>query len=277
MNRVTPLIMQPTAPPCGETDTEMQHELELTILMPCLNESKTLGACIAQAHAACQKASSLIYTERVPNTRFSQTEQRELNYEVLVADNGSSDGSQEIALNNGARLVDVAQRGYGAALMGGIAAARGKYIAMADCDCSYDFGDVPKFLAKLKEGYDLVVGNRFDGGIVRGAMPWHHQYIGNPVLSGLGRLLYNTEIQDWHCGLRAFDRKRIHELNLKCTGMEFASEMIIAASRMQLKVCQLPTKLHPDERGRPPHLRSFRDGLRHLRILLRHRLPVVPG
>jgi glycosyltransferase involved in cell wall biosynthesis len=166
-------------------------------------------------------------------------------------------------------VVHVEKKGYGAALLGGIAAARGKYVVMGDSDCSYDFGEVPRFLGKLEEGYDLVMGNRFAGGILPGAMPWHHRYIGNPILSGLGRLLYRTPCRDWHCGLRAFDREKIQALNLKAPGMEFASEMVIRASQGKLRMGEIPIQLHPDGRIGPPHLRSFRDGVRHLWLILR--------
>jgi glycosyltransferase involved in cell wall biosynthesis len=165
-------------------------------------------------------------------------------------------------------VVHVERKGYGAALLGGISAARGKYVVMGDSDCSYDFGEVPRFLGKLEEGYDLVMGNRFAGGILPGAMPWHHRYIGNPILSGLGRLLYRTPCRDWHCGLRSFDREKIQALNLKAPGMEFASEMVIRASQGKLRLGEIPIHLHPDGRLGPPHLRSIRDGIRHLRLLL---------
>jgi len=157
--------------------------------------------------------------------------------------------------------------------MGGIAAARGKYVVMGDSDCSYDFGEVPRFLDKLEEGYDLVMGNRFAGGIMPGAMPWHHRYIGNPVLSGIGRLLYRTPCKDWHCGLRAFDREKIQDLQLSSTGMEFASEMIVRASQRKLKTTEVSTTLRPDGRDRSPHLRSLRDGWRHLATMLGSNLP----
>ncbi|GIW97438.1 MAG: hypothetical protein KatS3mg111_0771 [Pirellulaceae bacterium] len=175
-------------------------------------------------------------------------------YEILIADNGSTDDSVAVAEAAGARVVQVEEKGYGAALRGGIAAARGKYVVMADSDCSYNFGDIPRFLAKLEEGFDLVVGNRFAGGIEPGAMPWHHRWIGNPVLSGLGRLLYRTPIRDWHCGLRAFDRQKVLGLGLQCSGMEFASEMILRASQARLAMAELPTPLRPDGRDRRPHL-----------------------
>jgi glycosyltransferase involved in cell wall biosynthesis len=191
-----------------------------------------------------------------------------LGYEIVIADNGSSDGSLGIALAHGARVVSVEQRGYGAALLGGIAAARGKYIVMGDSDCSYDFGEVPRFIAKLEEGFDLVVGNRFAGGIMPGAMPWHHRYIGNPVLSGIGRLLYRTPCRDWHCGLRAFDRNSIKRLNLRCLGMELASEMVLQARLCGMRTTEIPIILYQDLRQRPPHLRSIRDGLRHLTLII---------
>lgn len=252
----------------------------VTALMPCLNEARTLSACIRQAHAGCRTAlSQRVCSPRPASGRgvggdgqlsqyYARGAAPDPTYEILIADNGSTDGSPKIAVANGARVVHVKQKGYGAALLGGIAAARGKYIVMGDSDCSYDFGEVPKFLHKLEEGYDLVMGNRFAGGIMPGAMPWHHRYIGNPVLSGIGRLLYRIPIHDWHCGLRAFDRERISELNLECTGMEFASEMVIRASRALLRIAETATTLSPDGRGRPPHLRSMRDGLRHLACIV---------
>jgi len=223
-------------------------DLELTILMPCLNEAETLAICVRQAIAA-------IETSGVTG-------------EVLVADNGSTDGSQEIARAEGARVVDVAIRGYGAALIGGIEAARGKYVMMADADASYHFEHLPRFLPKLDEGYDLVMGNRFAGSIERGAMPPLHKYLGNPVLSAAGRILFSIPVRDFHCGLRAFRRDAILALDLRTTGMEFASEMVVKSSLAGLRMTEVPTTLSPDGRSRPPHLRSWRDGWRHLRFLL---------
>jgi glycosyltransferase involved in cell wall biosynthesis len=222
--------------------------IELTILMPCLNEAETLGVCIEKAQGFLERSG--------------------IKGEVLVADNGSTDGSRQIAQEAGARLVDVPQKGYGAALAGGIAAARGRYVIMGDADDSYDFANLDAFVGKLREGNALVMGNRFIGGIAPGAMPWHHRYIGNPVLSFVGRMFFGTRASDFHCGLRGFDRQAILDLNLRTTGMEFASEMLVKATLSGLKVAEVPTTLKPDGRGRPPHLRSFRDGWRHLRFLL---------
>jgi hypothetical protein len=223
-------------------------DLDLTILMPCLNEAETLAICIRQAAQAIRDAN--------------------LAGEVLVADNGSTDGSQAIALVEGARVVNVPTRGYGAALIAGIEAARGKYVMMADADASYHFEHLPRFLPKLDEGYDLVMGNRFAGVIEPGAMPPLHRYLGNPVLSAAGRIFFHIPVGDFHCGLRAFRRDRILALNLRTTGMEFASEMVVKASLAGLRITQVPTTLSPDGRSRPPHLRSWRDGWRHLRFLL---------
>jgi glycosyltransferase involved in cell wall biosynthesis len=223
-------------------------DLELTILMPCLNEAETLAICIAKAKGFLNRTG--------------------IAGEVLIADNGSTDGSQDIARGAGARVVAIAQKGYGAALMGGIEAARGKYVIMGDADDSYDFVNLDGFVAKLREGNALVMGNRFKGGIEPGAMPWHHKYIGNPVLSFLGKLFFRTRASDFHCGLRGFDRQRIIDLSLRTTGMEFASEMLVKATLNGLPIAEVPTTLKPDGRSRAPHLRSFRDGWRHLRFLL---------
>lgn len=221
---------------------------ELTILMPCLNEAATVGRCVAKARGFLQRAG--------------------ITGEVLVADNGSDDGSREAAEKAGARVVEVADRGYGAALAGGIAAARGRYVVMGDADDSYDFSRLEGFVEKLREGYPLVVGNRFTGGIRRGAMPWLHRYLGNPLLSFVGRLLFGARVGDFHCGLRAFDRDAVQSLDLRTRGMEFASELVVKAALAGWRIAEVPTTLHPDGRGRPSHLRRWRDGWRHLRLLL---------
>ena len=226
----------------------MAEQVELTILMPCLNEAETLATCIAKAQAFLARNAIL--------------------GEVLVADNGSTDGSRAIATAAGALVVPVAQRGYGAALAGGIAAARGRFVIMGDADDSYDFSRLDAFVAQLRDGAELVMGNRFAGGIAPGAMPWHHRYLGNPVLSALGRRFFHTPIGDFHCGLRGFSRDAIVGLNLRTTGMEFASEMVVKATLAQLDIREVPVTLSRDGRSRPPHLRSFRDGWRHLRFLL---------
>jgi glycosyltransferase involved in cell wall biosynthesis len=222
--------------------------VELTILMPCLNEAKTVGACVKEATAYLAQAG--------------------IEGEVLVADNGSSDGSTELAAAAGARVIHVLERGYGAALMGGIAEARGRYVVMGDADASYDFFHLGPFLAQLRAGADLVMGNRFMGGIAPGAMPALHRYLGNPVLSFVGRLFFRVPIHDFHCGLRGFSRQAILGLGLVTPGMEFASEMVAKAALSKLRVEEVPTTLRPDGRGRPPHLRTWRDGWRHLRFLL---------
>jgi glycosyltransferase involved in cell wall biosynthesis len=222
--------------------------LELSIIMPCLNEAETLATCISKARD---------YLER-----------HKIAGEVLIADNGSSDGSQEIATNSGARVVPIPERGYGSALRGGIAAAKGQYIIMGDADDSYDFTNLSPFLEKLRQGYDLVMGNRFQGGIKPGAMPVLHKYLGNPVLTWLGRLFFGSPCGDFHCGLRGFSKRAIEQLNLRTTGMEFASEMVVKASLYGLKITEVPTTLSPDGRSRPPHLKTWRDGWRHLRFLL---------
>ena len=251
-----------------------KKQVLVSVVMPCLNEARTVEACIKQARAGCEVLKSVKTSgERIlSQSRESIASGFESAYEIIIADNGSSDGSQEIAKRAGAKVVSISQRGYGAALLGGIAAARGKYIVMGDADCSYDFGEVPRFIAKLEEGFDLVMGNRFAGEIKPGAMPWHHRYIGNPVLSSIGRSLYRTPCRDWHCGLRAFDREKFLALGLVCSGMEFASEMVILASQGNLRISEIPIKLYPDGRERPPHLRSVRDGLRHLKLMLTFRV-----
>lgn len=234
----------------------MNTNVLVSIVMPCLNESRTLAACIQRAHAGGAAAVAAVGAS-------------DWSYEVIVADNGSEDGSQAIAAQHGAIVVPVVERGYGAALHGGIAAAQGRYVVMGDSDCSYDFGDTPRFVQTLMQGHDLVMGNRFAGKIMPGAMPWLHRYVGNPLLSGVGRLLYRTACRDWHCGLRGFDRQRIGDLNLTSPGMEFASEMVIAAAQARYRITEIPIVLSPDDRGRPPHLRSFQDGWRHLVLMFK--------
>lgn len=224
--------------------------MELTILMPCLNESRTLKTCI-------DKAMKFLNDNNIDG-------------EVLIADNGSTDGSQDIAKNAGARVVDIPEKGYGAALIGGCNAAFGKYVIMGDSDDSYDFLNLMPFVEKLREGYELVMGNRFKGGIEKGAMPPLHKYLGNPVLSFIGRVLYRSNIKDFHCGLRGYNRESIMKLNLHTTGMEYASEMVVQATLHKLKICEVPTTLKKDGRDRPPHLRSWSDGWRHLTFLLMH-------
>ena len=221
---------------------------ELSVVMPCLNEEKTLGICIEKA-LGCFRASGIVG-------------------EVIIADNGSTDRSCEIATELGARVVHVANKGYGSALQGGIAAAAGTYVIMGDADDSYDFSALDDFVASLREGTDLVMGNRFRGGIEPGAMPPLHRYLGNPVLSFIGRLFFPATTGDFHCGLRGFNRERILSLGLSCSGMEFASEMVVKASLAGFSIDEVPTKLHRDGRDRPPHLNSWRDGWRHLRFLL---------
>ncbi len=234
------------------------NDLLVSVVMPCLNEARTLGTCIEQAQEGCENAVNALHGAESFGKRF----------EIVVADNGSQDESREIATKAGATVVSVMERGYGSALLGGIASARGKFVVMGDADSSYDFREIPRFVGRLLEGNELVMGNRFAGGIEPGAMPWLHRYIGNPFLSGFGRLLYPTPCRDWHCGMRGFDRQRILDLHLSCTGMEFASEMVICASRAQIRIVEIPVKLRPDGRDRPPHLRSFRDGWRHLKLML---------
>ncbi len=221
--------------------------LELSIVMPCLNEAETLSICIQKAQQSLLK--------------------HDVKGEILVADNGSTDGSQEIARKMGARLIEVQDRGYGSALRGGVAAARGEYIIMGDADDSYNFSELSPFIQKLREGYDLVMGNRFEGTIKPGAMPALHKYVGNPVLTGIGRLLFSSQTGDFHCGLRAFRKDALEKLNLRTTGMEFASEMVVKATLHRMRVAEVPITLYPDGRSRPPHLRSWHDGWRHLRFM----------
>jgi glycosyltransferase involved in cell wall biosynthesis len=223
-------------------------QMEVTVVMPCLNEAETLGACVESAR--------------------KMLAENGLTGEVVVADNGSTDGSVEIATRLGARVVPVAEKGYGSALMGGINAAEGRYIIMADADCSYDFGEAPLLLEKLRAGFDLVMGNRFLGEIKPQAMPKLHQYLGNPVLTAIGRLLFKAPCSDFHCGLRGFTREAFRRMDLHTTGMEMASEMVVKATLFGMRIGEVPVTLSPDGRSRPPHLRSWRDGWRHLRFLL---------
>jgi glycosyltransferase involved in cell wall biosynthesis len=225
-----------------------QKDIELTILMPCLNEALTVGTCIDKA--------------------FRFLARTGIGGEVLIADNGSTDGSQAIAASFGARVVSIPQKGYGAALNGGIEAARGRFIIMGDADDSYDFLTLDPFVAELRAGADLVMGNRFRGGIEAGAMPPLHRYLGNPVLTGIGRLFFHKRIGDFHCGLRAFRRDSIRSIGLASSGMEFASEMVAKAALHKLRISEVPARLSKDGRDRPPHLRSWRDGWRHLRFML---------
>jgi hypothetical protein len=218
-------------------------ECELSILMPCLNESETVDTCI-------EKARTFLESSQIEG-------------EVIVSDNGSTDGSQSIATDCGARVVNISQRGYGNALIGGIRAARGRYVIKGDSDDSYDFLGLDLFMVKLREGYKLVMGNRFKGGIKPGAMPALHRYLGNPVLSGLGRLLFRSPVGDFHCGLRGFDKTAIERLELRSAGMEFASEMVVKATLAGLKITEVPTTLSPDGRSSPPHLQTWQDGWRH--------------
>ena len=216
--------------------------------MPCLNEAETLAACIEKAHLAIKRGA--------------------LAAEIIVADNGSTDGSQVIAKELGARVVTVDRKGYGSALIGGINAARGRFVIMGDADDSYDFTAIAPMLEKLRAGSDLVVGNRFAGGIEPGAMPWSHRWVGNPVLSLISRLFFHTPVGDSHCGLRGFRKDAYERMKLRATGMEFASEMVIKASLKGMRIAEVPVKLRPDGRSRPPHLRTWRDGWRHLRFML---------
>src|SRR5690348_4444608 len=234
---------------------------EVSVVLPCLNESETIATCVGKAVAALRRAG--------------------LRGEILVADNGSVDGSREIAEAAGARVINVTSRGYGSALLAGISAAKGRFVVMADSDDSYDLTQIDAYVEKLREGYDVVMGNRFRGGIAPGAMPFLHRYLGNPVLSWLGRALIGLKgIKDFHCGIRGFNRDRIRELDLCMPGMEFASELVVRAKLSGYDMVEVPTTLQPDGRSRPPHLRTWRDGWRHLRFLLvfaPRRLLIWPG
>jgi len=224
------------------------HQLDISVVIPCLNEAQSLAICIQKAMAAFRTMG--------------------LTGEVVIADNGSTDGSVEIAESQGARVVHAAEKGYGNALRHGIEAAHGEFIIMGDADDSYDFSDTPRFVSELKSGYDLVIGNRFRGEIKAGAMPWHHRHIGTPVMSTILNLFFRAGVGDVNCGMRGFRKEFFMTLGLRTTGMEFASEFAIKAARANAKVTEIPITLWPDKRGRPPHLRSFRDGWRHLRFML---------
>jgi len=234
--------------------------LDVSVVIPCLNEVKSLAFCIDKAVAAFRKAG--------------------LRGEVVVADNGSTDGSIELAEAHGARVIGVAERGYGAALKAGIAASQGTFIVMGDADDSYDFGEVPQFVKKLRQGYDLVMGNRFGGGIKPGAMPPLHKYFGNPGLTWLLNLLFRAGVSDSYCGMRGFTRQLSDRLDVRSSGMEFALEFVIKATQIGARISEIPIVLWPDKRGRPPHLRSFRDGWRSLRFMLMYApnwLYLLPG
>ena len=222
--------------------------IEVSVVMPCLNEAETLETCIVKAQRALQEA--------------------HIAGEIVIADNGSTDGSVEIAQQLGARLVNVRTKGYGSALMGGIAAASGKYIVMGDADDSYDFSHIPRFVEQLRQGADVVIGNRFRGGIQKDAMPPLHRYFGNPALTKLGRLFFHSPVRDFYCGLRGFRKDAYQRMALRTTGMEFATEMVVKATLLELRISEVPTTLSPDGRTRPSHLRTWRDGWRHLRFLL---------
>lgn len=235
--------VQPAVVPIGK-----RGEIELSVVIPCLNEAETLATCIGKAQRAIEEAG--------------------IAGEVVVADNGSTDGSIEIAEQLGARVVRVKDRGYGNALMGGIAAAQGEYIVMGDGDDSYDFGHIARFLEPLRDGADLVMGNRFQGGIQKTAMPPLHRYFGNPALTRLGRLFFRSPVGDFYCGLRGFRKDAYRRMGLRTTGMEFATEMVVKATLLKLRIAEVPTTLSPDGRSRPPHLRTWRDGWRTLRFFL---------
>ena len=226
----------------------VREQIELSVVMPCLNEKLTVGTCARKALATLRRTG--------------------IRGEVIVADNGSTDGSPALAEASGARVVNVKAKGYGSALIGGITAARGEYVLMADADDSYDFGHIPRFIEQLRAGSDLVMGNRFRGGIADHAMPPLHRYLGNPVLTGIGKLFFHSACGDFHCGIRGFRKDSFMRMDIRSTGMEFASEMVVKASLLHMKVSEVPTTLQPDGRDRAPHLRTWRDGWRHLRFML---------
>jgi len=227
---------------------EPTEDIELSVVLPCLNEAETVGPCVRLAVATLRSLG--------------------VRGEVVVVDNGSTDDSAAIATREGARVVQESQPGYGSALMRGIEEARGRYVIMADADQSYDLGDLERFLVELRKGFDLVMGSRLRGRIEPGAMPWLHRWIGNPLLSGLLNFLFRPGISDAHCGMRGFSKEGYRRMQLQTTGMEFAAEMVIKAALGGLRITEIPITLHPDGRSRPPHLRSFRDGWRHLRFML---------
>src|SRR5258708_6958052 len=241
--------------------SEMPRDvIEVSVVIPCLSEARSIGACSEKGLQAIRQA--------------------EIRGEVLVSDNGSTDDSVEVARQHGARVVIAQEKGYGNALRKGIAEARGTFLIMGDADDSYDFSEAPRFVAKWREGFDVVMGNRFAGEIKPGAMPWHHKYIGNPVLTRMLNLLFHAGIGDSHCGMRGFSRAVYDRMDLRSTGMEFASEFVIKAAQSGARMTEIPITLWPDRRGRPPHLRSFRDGWRHLRFMLLYApnwLFLVPG
>jgi len=234
--------------PSRRSQTARPMSVEVSIVMPCLNEAETLARCIGHAQSAVEKGGC--------------------SAEIIVADNGSTDGSQRIARELGVRVVDVSRKGYGSALIGGIDAAQGRFVVMGDADDSYDFEAIGPLIDKLREGYDLVVGNRFLGGIQPGAMPWSHRWVGNPALTLMSRLFFHAPVGDTHCGLRAFRKDAYEKMRLRSTGMEFASEMVIKAALKGMRITEVAVVLRPDGRSRPPHLRTWRDGWRHLRFML---------
>jgi glycosyltransferase involved in cell wall biosynthesis len=252
------LLIQQSHP--WQSVTIGNDSLEVSVVMPCLDEAETVETCIRKAQCAIQR--------------------HNLSAEVIVADNGSTDGSQNIADRCGARVVTVLEKGYGSALKGGINASRGRFVIMGDADDSYDFSDLYPFVEKLREGYDLVMGTRLKGRIMPGAMPWLNRWLGNPVLTGIGRLFFACPVSDFHCGLRAFSKEAYHRMNLVTTGMEFASEMVVKASFLALRITEVPITFYRDRRPRPPHLRRWRDAWRHLRFMLLYSprwLFLVPG
>ena len=232
----------------SEPRSEISDGVEVSVVMPCLNEAETLETCIRKAQRALDEA--------------------QISGEIVISDNGSTDASVEIAERLGARVARVSAKGYGNALMGGIAAANGRFIIMGDADDSYDFGDIPKFVTELRAGAQLVMGNRFRGGIRAGAMPPLHQYLGNPALTRIGRLFFGSPVNDFYCGLRGFSKDAYQKLGLRTTGMEFATEMVVKATLLKQRIAEVPTTLSPDGRSRPPHLRTWRDGWRTLRFFL---------